>query len=69
MHWFEVFANKIKEWFTVYPKRHAQGQATFFGVFVLSMFERSASLVTLQCDITADMMFSNSQSCMNYNMK
>lgn len=70
MHWLEVFANKVKGWFTTaYPKRHAQGQATFFSVFVLSMFECSATLVTLQSDRSADMMFTNRQSCLNYNMK
>lgn len=70
MHWSEVFANKIKGYFTtVYPKRHTQGQAMFFSVFVPSMFEHPATLVTLQCNRTPDVMFTNRLSCSKYNVK
>lgn len=70
MHASEVFANKIKGCFTtVSPKRHTQGQALFFGVFVLSTFERPATLVTLQCNTTADVMFTSRLSCSKYSVK
>lgn len=70
MHRSEVFANKIKGWFTtVYPKTHTQGQAMFFSVFVLSKFECSANLLTLQYNRTADVMSTNRLSSSKYNVK